>query len=318
MTASLLSTETRIVAKQLAVHYGDVPALRVDSLETQGRIIAVIGHNGSGKSTLMKSSLELLTPRHGSLRIYQQNPEGKEELLIPEKHMAFSPETGAVFADMSVEDYVRLWCRIKHRDPDYFRKGGVAYAERMELFPLLKKLGRELSKGQRRRVQTAVGFLCHPRLFLFDEPFDGLDIQQSNTLAELMREESLHMAMMISSHRMELVERLADLVLVLSKGQIVAQGSVESVCHQLCEQTIAITAQEITGQLIDQLAQELVARFHSSTISRVGGQLILSGNDFDRDQVSGFLLSRSVLHSLEYIRPTLIDAMNYHMKIANN
>lgn len=214
---------------QLEVSYADLQALNIDSLEIEGGVFALLGHNGAGKSTLIKTMLGLLDPQRGSVAI----SDASHARFIPERDMAFCPENGAVFADISVEEYLRLWCRIKHGDSRYYRGTGSTYVERLAISPLLRKRGRELSKGQRRRVQTALGFMSDPKLFLFDEPFDGLDVQRTNELMEIVEEERSRRAFLISSHRMDVMERISDAVIVLEGGKLRSHGTVDEVCLSL-------------------------------------------------------------------------------------
>jgi ABC-type multidrug transport system ATPase subunit len=216
-------------ARNLSVRYSDLVALEIPQLFARGQIIAILGHNGAGKSTLIKALLGLLVPHSGVLEV----KDATGAVLRAEDHMAFCPENGAVFADIPVESYLRLWCRIKHNDPRYYLKEGAPYVRRLSITQLLRKKGRELSKGQRRRVQTALGFMSDPRLFLFDEPFDGLDVQRTNDLMEIVEEERTKRAFLISSHRMDVMERLADLVVVLRNGSVASIGDVEHVCAEL-------------------------------------------------------------------------------------
>jgi ABC-type multidrug transport system ATPase subunit len=236
-------------AHNLALRYTDLVALDIPALRVTGRVIAVLGHNGAGKSTLIKALLGLLSPAAGSLAVRRADGAA----LIPADHMAFCPETGAVFSDVTVERYLQLWCRIKQNDARYYRREGSRYVERLSIAELLAKRGRELSKGQRRRVQTAIGFMGNPRLFLFDEPFDGLDVQRTTDLMEIVEEERAARAFLISSHRMDVMERLADVVVVLQHGRVAAAGTPEQVCQQLCP---AGPASAAAGNLTDAM------RFH--------------------------------------------------------
>jgi ABC-2 type transport system ATP-binding protein len=234
------SKHVLIKLEHLKVCYADTMALKVDQLSAKGNAIALVGHNGSGKSTMIKTVLGLLQPKAGSLNVYSADNLSKR--LVPEQHMAFAPENGAVFADITVENYLKLWCRIKAGNASYYKRAGSRYVERLELTELLPKLGRELSKGQRRRVQIAVGFLSNPELFLFDEPFDGLDVHQSNQLLQLMLEETENMSIIVSSHRMEMVERVSDQVIVLENGGIVTHGSIDQVCEALCSRSLLLSS----------------------------------------------------------------------------
>ena len=225
----MTNTGVSVRAHNLVVRYSDLVALDIPKLECSGSVIALLGHNGAGKSTLLKTVLGLLEPLSGHVSF----TKGDGSILKPERDMAFCPENGAIFADITVERYLECWCRITRNDARYYRTAGSKYVELLSIAELLKKKGRELSKGQRRRVQTALGFMGDPALFLFDEPFDGLDVQRTNDLMEIVEQERSHRSFMISSHRMDVMERLADTVILLQHGEIACSGTVSQVCKTL-------------------------------------------------------------------------------------
>lgn len=291
--------------EELSVSYRDLVALSIPKLEGRGQVIAVIGHNGAGKSTFIKSTLGLLPFQRGTLRIC----DCAGNRLSAERDMAFCPENGAVFADISVESYVKLWCRIKQRDPLFYRKGGAHYLELLNIPPLLKKLGRELSKGQRRRVQTAIGFLTQPKLFLLDEPFDGLDVQKSSELVDLISAQRESMAFVISSHRMDVVERLADYFIVLRHGTVASHGTIDYICRDLAGTSIIISDVAAAHEIAREIA--LVATH--CTVTTIGQQIIVTGPRVDEAMVSSFR-ERFGIGSIRSQRPSLSDAMHYHLR----
>jgi ABC-2 type transport system ATP-binding protein len=312
-----ISGKTEIRANNLRVSYGKVVALEIPEFSLKGRIIAIIGHNGSGKSTMLKTILKLLVPRSGSIETFSIHGDTKT-LLVPEKHMAFSPENGAIFEDMPVESYIKLWCRIKQHDGDYYRGKGSHYLERLNVAPLLSKLGRELSKGQRRRVQVAVGFLTSPQLFLFDEPFDGLDIVQSNELTNVMLDESRKMSMIVSSHRMEVIERLADIVVVLHEGRVYAAGTVDEVCKTLGGNSVLISEPQNQQIPLEIVLQMLKKEFISCLINQIGSQLLVTGNNVSVEALRTFFLKQHLQGiKLNPARPSLVDAMRYYLNKLN-
>jgi ABC-2 type transport system ATP-binding protein len=302
----------RIVTNDLHVSYDSQFALESDGLNLTGNVIAILGHNGAGKSTLIKALLGLLTPERGRLEVRATCGDGEAEaVLVPEQDMAFCPETGAVFHDIKVESYVQLWCRIKHNDGSYYRNEGRRIIERLELEPLLKRLGRELSKGQRRRVQTAIGFLTRPRLFLFDEPFDGLDVQRSSELTELIESEIGNMSVLLSSHRMDVIERLADAVIVLKEGHILTSGPLDEVCMTLCGKSLLVHGISAHERAIEQLR----SRYPDALINRLGAQISVTGHGPTETDLHRLLAAEfRESFQIESVRPSLTDAMNFHLK----
>lgn len=325
--------------------YDKVTALSIPGFKASANIVCLIGHNGSGKSTLLKSILGLHTPKTGCVKVHYQD-SSKSFLLSPEQHMAFSPENGAVFADISVESYIRLWCKIKLGDKNYYKKKGHEFIESLSVEHLLSKLGRELSKGERRRVQATVGFMCQPRLFLFDEPFDGLDIVQGNNLAALIRHHSRHCCFIISSHRMEVVERLADTVVVLGRipesedeasenvhgqqvsracddiskrqlvpGRVVTSGSPAAVSSFLSGKSLLVQIREPSNQSFEAFMAALAVQLPSLVANLFGEQLIITGKGIQTSSITAIANSlRIEIESLKETIPSLTDAMTYHLQ----
>lgn len=309
---TLLRPSINIHIENYLIAYDQLKALEIPSLTVSGNIIALIGHNGSGKSTFIKSTLDLLPARAGHMHVKWLD---NQTTLSPHLHMAYSPESGAVFKDISVKDYIKLWCRLKQGRSDYYLDEGRHIMEQLDIFPLLNKLGRELSKGQCCRVQAATGFLIEPLLFLFDEPFDGLDVDQSINLADILQEKAQQMCMLVSSHRLDVIERLADLIIVLREGKIVTYGSAAHICSELCERSLRIQRNTTSTVRVDRIFHALQQHYSDLLVSKIGESISITGNSADKTKIGQFLVKHQLGEfSLDYIRPSLTDAMSYHLK----
>ncbi len=307
------STDFKVMlsAKDLKVKYDYTLALKIPKLDITTKVLGIVGHNGAGKSTLLKAILGLLPSANGSISCLCS---ANNTILSSERDMSFCPESGSVFNDIPVEDYIKLWCRLKLRSNRAYFDVATEYIERLDLTNLLKKRGRELSKGQRRRVQTAIGFITKPRLFLFDEPFDGLDVQRTRELAELISEHSIHTSFLISSHRMDVIERVADNLLVLNQGEVLASGEIGQVSSQLAGTTITV-ASSVTADLSYRIQRALPGSY----IGRSGNLWVITGHNLNEDRI------KSVFHEIdgkevrtEISQPSLMDAMNFHLSLSSS
>jgi ABC-2 type transport system ATP-binding protein len=303
------TAQITINAKQLEVGYHNTSALSISDLNISGNIIALAGHNGAGKSTLLKAILGLLKPISGSINILDHY-SGKQ--LTPEKDMAFCPENGSVFLDISVKEYLKLWCRLKAGDVKLLDKQiGRDLIELLELKPLLKRKGRELSKGQKQRVQIAAGFFASPRLFLFDEPFDGLDVQRTQELMQLIRSKTDNISFIISSHRMDVIERLADQIIVLENSKVKDYGIVTDVTRRLCGSIFQITNLEDAKGVSEQLEN----LFPKAYIYHTGDSLKFISPEMNIEQLKSAVLKIEQNGAVfGELHPLLTDAMGFHLK----
>lgn len=308
----------------LKSYYDSTCALDIPDLAVSGNIICIIGHNGSGKSTFLKTALNLHDQHKGMISMTYTHKESSVA-LIPEKHLSFSPENGAIFSDISVEAYLRMWSEVKRRNRKYYLQEGMYYIEKLELTHLLKKLGRELSKGERRRVQTAAGFFCDPLCCLFDEPFDGLDIVQATNFAELLKSECHNRVFLISSHRLGIVERIASKLIVLSHGRVIANGTTEEACITLAKRSITITLPEAFVPSLDSILEEFETRLKTQftelcSIAKYGNAIVVTGQEVAIENLKN-LWSTMGITGIPLIgepimsesTPSLTEAMTYHL-----
>jgi ABC-2 type transport system ATP-binding protein len=207
--------ENVVEARQLEKSYGAVKALASLDLELRsGSAVALVGRNGSGKSTLLRLLMGFFRPTSGTARVL-----GHEPTRLPEKiraQIGYVADGQDLPTGMVVADYFNY---LRPFYPTWDREFETKLIGLLQV-PLTRKL-RHLSRGQRMKAAIVGALAFHPRLLILDEPFSGLDPavrdEVMDALFETMR--SQEWTMVISSHEIEEVERLADEVIVLDDGK---------------------------------------------------------------------------------------------------
>ena len=188
-----------------------------------GRIGILLGPNGAGKSTIIKSIAGLLR-YEGLIRI--QGIPSRE--LAAKRIFGYVPEIPSMFEALSVREhieYIRMAYRSSITDQEV-----ESLIQRFEMTDKADKLGGELSKGMMQKVSILCALAVKPQVILFDEPMVGLDPQAIRELKEVILElKSQGVTVLISTHMLEMVEELWDVMFVMEKGRIKASFRKEDV-----------------------------------------------------------------------------------------
>jgi ABC-2 type transport system ATP-binding protein len=215
-----------IVVRDLKKGYGLQLAVAGVNLEVpRGSFFGFLGPNGAGKSTTIRMLTGLIPPDSGSIEIlgYQMPKEDLEIKrrigLVPDESMLFDRLTGIEFLEFAGRMYglPRVTAIDRARDL-------------MSLFELADdgKIIGEYSKGMRKRVAMAASLIHHPELFLMDEPFEGVDAVGARLMKDILQDQVRRGAtIFLTSHVLEVVERLCDRVAIINRGKIVTSGSME-------------------------------------------------------------------------------------------
>jgi energy-coupling factor transport system ATP-binding protein len=220
-----------VAARQLTVAYAKTPAVRgVDFALHPGEIVAVMGRNGSGKTTLLKTLVGLLRPTSGHVTVSGQDT-AKLDVAAISRTVGYLPQdpNTLLFAD-TVLDELAITLRNHGYDPDgpaaRLPVDPHALLAQLGLAPLAHAYPRDLSTGERQRVALAAILVVKPAALLLDEPTRGLDYGAKAKLAELLagwRDQGMGIALV--THDVELAAMLADRVVLMSQGEIIAQGA---------------------------------------------------------------------------------------------
>lgn len=233
--------------EQLTKNYGETVALRSISLEVpSGQVCGYLGPNGAGKSTTVKILTGMLRPTSG--RAVVAGFDVSQEPLEVKRRIGYVPELGTVYSTLSANEYLALVGALHNLPPE---EVGERARRMLALFDLDQAADRcldTLSKGQRQRVVIASALLHDPEVVLFDEPLTGLDANAARTIKEIVRGLAERgKTVLYCSHMLDIVERLCERVVILNRGEIVADGAPAELMSASHRSTLETVFQSLTS-----------------------------------------------------------------------
>ncbi len=228
-----------IVLEGLTKHYGDIQALSDLSLEVRpGEIYALLGPNGAGKTTALRCLSTLLKPTAGTASV--GGADVLQDPLRVRSRIGFLSASMGLYERLTAREMVAYFGRLQGLDEARLEE---RVDELAALFGLDDFRGRycgRLSTGQRQRVALARAIVQDPSALILDEPTLGLDVLSGETIYRFMAEErNRGKAILFSTHQMAEVELLADRVGVLSRGRLVAEGTVDQLVKRTGTRNLA-------------------------------------------------------------------------------
>lgn len=195
----------------------------------KGEVVGFLGPNGAGKSTTMKIITGFMAPTSGVAKVggfdVFENP------IEVKRRIGYLPETPPVYGDMVVRDYLDFVAQLKRVEPTK-RRGLVDRAiEKTQLGPVEKRLIQNLSKGFKQRVGIAQALVSDPEVLILDEPTVGLDPKQVAEIRSLIQELRGHHTIILSTHILPEVQATCERIIIIHRGKIVAQDSLENLSH---------------------------------------------------------------------------------------
>jgi ABC-2 type transport system ATP-binding protein len=218
-----------IEVSNLTKRYGDQIAVNNISFSVKkGEIVGFLGPNGAGKSTTMKILTCFIPPSEGTASVCDFDIS--EKSLDVRKNVGYLPEHNPLYLEMYVKEYLLFAAELGGVKKPKQRVKEVIELTRLER-EQHKKI-RQLSKGYRQRVGLAQAIIHDPEVLILDEPTSGLDPNQVVEIRELIRSLGKEKTIMISTHIMQEVEAICDRVIIIDKGNIVADDTLENIRNQ--------------------------------------------------------------------------------------
>jgi ABC-2 type transport system ATP-binding protein len=208
----------------LSKAYGSVVALDGASFTVRpGRLVGFLGPNGAGKTTTMRCIFGLARPDRGTIS-WRGRPIDRDERL----RFGYMPEQRGLYPRMKVADQLAYFAELHGLSAAEAKTNAARWLDGLGLTDRSGSKLETLSHGNQQRVQLGAALVHDPELLVLDEPFSGLDPIGIQTMSEILRQRAAEgVAVVFSSHQLDLVEDLCEDVVIINRGRIAAAGEIE-------------------------------------------------------------------------------------------
>jgi len=227
----------------------------IDLLVPRGSFYGFLGPNGAGKSTTIKCLTGLLTPTGGTFRLLDLDPIANQ--IKMKRQVGVVPEDLALFDRLTAAETLSFVAQVHGIDRVEARERSKELLTLMDLTKAANDLVADFSHGMRKKIALSAALLPAPRLLFLDEPFEGIDAIASRQIKDLL---SAYVrgggTVFLTTHILEIVERLCDHIGIIHKGRLVAQGSMAE-----------LRAGGTTGQSLEERFMDIIGAAKSSPLA---------------------------------------------------
>jgi len=284
-----------IELENVSKSFGSVRAVDALSVSVpQGSVYGFLGPNGAGKTTTLRMIMDIIRPDNGAIRLFGQAP-----WVVPRSRIGYMPEERGLYRKMTVSAVLNYFGSLKGLAGADLRQRATQWLERISLAEYAKKKVEELSRGMHQKLQFAVTVINDPELVILDEPFSGLDPVNQDLLREIITEMRRGgRTVLFSTHVMPEAERLCDFLVLINRGRVVVNGTLDQIRRGHESHTISIEL-EGDGDFIGGLP--LVQQVHAE-----GRRLEIRLRDgADPQDLLKALVARARVRAFEVKQPSL-------------
>jgi ABC-2 type transport system ATP-binding protein len=220
-------TGAALVTERLTRRFGSLTAVdAIDLTVAAGQFFGFLGPNGAGKSTTIKMLTGLLAPTSGRMQLL--GLDFSSNAVEIKRQIGVVPEGMGLFERLTGSEYLNFVGRMYGLDRATTQQRSAELLEFMQLADRPKSMIADYSHGMQKKLALAAAVIHGPRILFLDEPFEGVDALAAGTLKALLgRMTERGVTIFLTSHVLEIVERLCSHVAIIHKGRLVAQGSLE-------------------------------------------------------------------------------------------
>ncbi|OAN62623.1 ABC transporter [Balneola sp. EhC07] len=260
----------------------------------KGRIFGLLGPNGAGKTTTIRMINNILGPDEGSITI-----NGQIASPLTQKMIGYMPEERGLYKKMKVGEQLLYLTQLKGMKTKEAKEAIHYWLDRFDASDWTKKEVGELSKGMSQKIQFIATIAHDPDIYIFDEPFSGLDPINSDMLKDIIIElKNNGKTILFSTHRMEQVEQMCDDICLFNKGKAVLQGKLREVKASFGKNTINLEF-DGDGSFLDKL-EGVRLNNRSTNFAEIR---VLNGQNMQ--DILKLAMEHAEIHKFERIEPSL-------------
>lgn len=286
--------------KNLVKKFGDKTVVNNVSFDVgDGKIFGFLGRNGAGKSTIFRIILNILEATSGTILYNGKNVNSNMD------DIGYLPEEGSLMLNYTVLDQCIYYGTLKGMSENLVEKELLRWLKKFDIVEYMNMKIKDLSKGNRQKIQFIISVLHNPKLLILDEPFSGLDPLSVEQFKDIILElKDMGKIIVFSSHRMEHVEMLCEDIIILEKGNVILNGNLNDIKSSYKNKRITIN-----GNISDPKLKyiENISGVDSVVLSEDGKYIInLEDNKYIREvldvlrdcEISDFSTSQITLNDI--------------------
>ena len=280
---------------QVTKRYGSLKAVDQVSFPVEkGRIFGLLGPNGAGKTSTIRMINYITAPDEGSISIMGE-PVGSQS----QQYIGYLPEERGLYKKMKVGEQLLYLAQLKGMSVAEAQKAINYWLERFDAVSWQKKETHELSKGMQQKIQFIATIAHDPDIYIFDEPFSGLDPINSELLKKVIIElRDKGKTILFATHRMEQVEQMCDDICLFNKGKAILQGKLSDIKRSFGRNTVILEF-EGDGSFIDELDN---VRINNRSTNYAEIRLL---NGLDEQVILQKAIQNVTLLRFEFVQPSL-------------
>jgi ABC-2 type transport system ATP-binding protein len=241
-------TTATVVLRNVTKRFGDFTAVNDLSLEVYaGRIFGLLGPNGAGKTTTIRMIVNITAPDTGTIKLF-----GKPMTTALQDRIGYLPEERGLYRKMKVGEQLRFFAELKALSVREADQRIDVWLKKLDLTSWKEKRAKDLSKGMQQKIQFIAALIHEPDLLILDEPFSGLDPVSVDLMKEtILEQKALGKTIILSTHQMEIAERLCDDVCMINRSRKVFDGQLREIRRSFAQNAVALRVEGADGLLND-------------------------------------------------------------------